>query len=151
MTTKVDSCIFEYNDDGAITLDAYGYKTTYNLQIVNVFFEISNAGPHNNYKDRSGATITVNSPKSSNGELDPSAAEILFEMRGCYFVDVTDKATTYGFVYINCKTLTAIASSCYINPAISDKTKMYTGSINGWTDFTKNYLDTKKLYSKFWK
>lgn len=148
VTCALTDSVFEYNDDGAIEINAYGYNVIYDLQLSNVFFETNGAGPVDNYKARSGPHITFTTVKNEAGEPDLSGAILNVNMQNVRFVDVTDKQPAFGCIYVDSKTVNIVEQACSIEPAIAAKTKLVTGSLTKWTDFTKNYANTKNTLTR---
>lgn len=148
VTCAITDSIFEYNDDGAIEVDAFGYNVIYDIQLSNVFFETNNAGPVTNYKTRSGPHITLRTVKNSQtGEPDLGGAILNVNLQNLRFVDVTDKNPAFGCIYVDSKTVNIVEQACSIEPDIASRTKLVTGSLDQWTDFTKNYADTRNTFT----
>lgn len=142
MTTSIESCVYEYNEDGAIILDLYGYSTTYSLNIKDVFFETNGAGvPGSGTK--SLPHIQIKSEDEGTGAPKAEASNLNFKQENCYYTDTSSGLKAESNIFVYSKTVNIVEVQCWTEVSLAEGTFMYSGSLATKVDVQKQYPDTK--------
>lgn len=150
ITASIESCVYEYNEDGAIELDGYGYTTTYNLNIKDTFFETNGAGvPGSGVKSK--PHIVIRSTKGGGTEPRADAAVINFKQEECYYTDTSSGAKAESCILVDSKTTNILEIQSWVQASISSQVDMYSGSLTAKINFETQYADTKSTLIKIGK
>lgn len=147
ITASIESCVYEYNEDGAIELDGYGYTTTHNLNLKDVFFETNGAGvPGSGVKSK--PHIVIRSAKGGGTEPRLDAATINFKQDGCYYTDTSSGDKAESCILVDSKTTNIAEIQSWVEASISSQVDMYSGSLTSKVNFETQYADTKSTLTK---
>lgn len=147
ITASIESCVYEYNEEGAIELDGYAYTATYNLNLKDVFFETNGAGvPYSGVKSK--PHIVIRSTKEGGTEPRADAARINFRQEGCYYTDTSSGEKAESCILVDSKTTNIMEVHSWIEPSISSQIDMYSGSLTSKVNFETQYTDTKNTLTK---
>ena len=142
MTTSIESCVYEYNEDGAITLDLYGYSTTYSFNMKDVFFESNGAGIFGS-GTKSLPHIQIRTEDEGTGEPNRDAANLNFKQENCYYTDISSGEKAESNIFVYSKTVNIVEVQCWTELSLAEGTLMYSGSLSSKVDIQKQYPDTK--------
>lgn len=150
VTASIESCVYEYNEDGAIELDGYGYTGELGLSLKDVFFETNGAGvPYSGVKSK--PHIVIRSAKSGGAEPGIDASLINFKQENCYYTDTSSGAKAESCILVDSKTVNIVDVNCWIERAIVSEVDMYSGSLTAKINFETQYADTKSTLTKIGK
>lgn len=142
MTASLESCVYEYNEDGAITLDLYGYSTTYSFNMKDIFFETNGAGvPGSGVK--SLPHVQIKSLDEGTGAPKIDAANLNFKQENCYYTDTSSGPKAESNIFVYSKTVNIVEVQCWTERSLAEGTLMYSGSLATKVDVRKQYPDTK--------
>ena len=150
ITASIESCVYEYNEEGAIEIDGYGYTTTHNLNLKDVFFETNGAGvPYSGVKSK--PHIVIRSTKGDGAEPRSDAAIINFKQEGCYYTDTSSGDKAESCILVDSKTTNILEIHSWVEASISSQVDMYSGSLTAKINFETQYADTKSTLTKIGK
>ena len=150
VTASIESCVYEYNEDGAIELDCFGYTGEYGFSLKDVFFETNGAGvPYSGVKSK--PHIVIRSTKEGGTEPRADASVINFKQENCYYTDTSSGAKAESCILVDSKTVNIVDVNCWIERAIVSQTDMYSGSLTAKVNFETQYVDTKSTLIKIGK
>lgn len=150
VSASIESCVYEYNEDGAIELDGFGYTGEYGLSLKDVFFETNGAGvPYSGVKSK--PHIVIRSTKNGGAEPVIDASLINFKQENCYYTDTSSGAKAESCILVDSKTVNIVDVNCWIERAIVSEVDMYSGSLTAKVNFETQYADTKSTLIKLGK
>ena len=142
MTASIESCVYEYNEDGAIILDLYGYSTTYSFNMKDVFFESNGIGIFGS-GTKSLPHIQIKSEDEGTGEPNRDAANLNFKQENCYYTDISSGEKAESNIFVYSKSVNIVEVQCWTELSLAEGTLMYSGSLSSKVDVQEQYPDTE--------
>lgn len=150
VTASIESCIYEYNEEGAIEIDGFGFTGEYGLSLKDVFFETNGAGvPYSGVKSK--PHIVIRSSKEGGTEPRADTSLINFKQENCYYTDTSSGDKAKSCIFVDSKTVNIVDVNCWIERSIVSQTDMYSGSLTEKVNFETQYADTKSKLIKIGK